>query len=54
MEKNKRPIPETCVILTIDDGYDDLYDYALPILKEFNYPFTFYLYTNFLGGVEEL
>ena len=49
-KKNKRPIPETCVILTIDDGYDDLYDYALPILKEFNYPFTFYLYTNFLGG----
>ena len=45
-----KEIPETSVIITIDDGYDDLVDVALPILKEFGYPFTFYLYTNFLGG----
>ena len=45
-----KEIPESCVVITIDDGYDDLADVALPILKEFKYPFTFYLYTNFLGG----
>ena len=45
-----KEIPESCVIITIDDGYDDLVDVALPILREFEYPFTFYLYTNFLGG----
>ena len=49
-KRNEKPIPETCVIITVDDGYDDLYDNALPILREFNYPFTFYLYTDFLGG----
>ena len=47
---DKKPIPETCVIITIDDGYDDIFDNALPILKEFKYPFTFYLYTKFFGG----
>ena len=41
-----KEIPETSVIITIDDGYDDLVDVALPILKEFGYPFTFYLYTS--------
>lgn len=45
-----KEIPESCVVITIDDGYDDLADVALPILKEFKYPFTFYLYTDFLGG----
>ena len=45
-----KEIPESSVIITIDDGYDDIVDVALPILKEFGYPFTFYLYTNFLGG----
>ena len=49
-KSNEEPIPEMCVIITVDDGYDDLYDNALPILREFNYPFTFYLYTDFLGG----
>ena len=45
-----KEIPESSVIITIDDGYDDIVDVAFPILKEFGYPFTFYLYTNFLGG----
>ena len=32
-KEDKKPIPENCVIITIDDGYDDIFDNALPILK---------------------
>ena len=46
----EKQIPRQCVVITIDDGYRDLFSEALVILKEFGYPFTFYLYTNFLGG----
>ena len=46
----RKQIPRQCVVITIDDGFQDLFSEALVILKEFDYPFTFYLYTNFLGG----
>ncbi len=45
-----KQIPRQCVVITIDDGFRDLFSEALVVLKEFGYPFTFYLYTNFLGG----
>ncbi len=48
--RGKKQIPRQCVIITIDDGFRDLFSEALLILREFGYPFTFYLYTNFLGG----
>jgi len=48
--QGKKQIPRQCVVITIDDGFRDLFSEALVILKEFGYPFTFYLYTNFLGG----
>lgn len=31
------------VVLTFDDGYDDMYRNAYPLLKEFHIPFTVYL-----------
>jgi len=43
-------IPDPSVVITIDDGFDSIYDEAFPILKEFGFPFTFFIYTNFLGG----
>ncbi len=48
--RGERPVPERCVVITIDDGYNDLYTHALPIFRELGYPFTFYVYMNFLGG----
>ncbi len=48
--KGKKQIPRQCVVITIDDGFKDLFSEALVTLKEFGYPFTFYIYTNFLGG----
>ncbi len=48
--RGERAIPERCVVITIDDGYDDLHAEALPVFRELGYPFTFYIYTDFLGG----
>lgn len=45
-EKN---IPPRSAIITIDDGYESGYSVAWPILKEFGYPFTMYVYTDFVG-----
>jgi peptidoglycan/xylan/chitin deacetylase (PgdA/CDA1 family) len=46
----ERPIPDKSVILTIDDGYSSIYSIAYPLLKEFNYPVTVFLYTDFIGA----
>src|SRR5262249_48692534 len=36
--------------ITFDDGYRDNYDYAAPILREYNLPATFFVTTEFIGS----
>lgn len=38
------------VALTFDDGYEDFYTQALPILKEFNFPVTLFTVAGFLDN----
>lgn len=45
-----RCLPERCVLITIDDGWRSVYTDAYPVLKEYGYPFTLYLYTTYLSG----
>lgn len=45
-----RDLPAKCVLITIDDGWKSVYTEAFPILKEYKYPFTIFLYTDFLSG----
>jgi len=40
------PIPPKSVVLTIDDSYKSFYQNGLPVFKEFNYPFTLFVYTE--------
>ena len=42
--------PGRRVILTFDDGYEDNYVNAFPILKEFGYTAMFYIPVNFVGS----
>ena len=45
LQKGKK-LPERGVVITIDDGYKSVYENAWPILKEYGYPFTVFLYTK--------
>ena len=45
------PLPRNPVVITIDDGYRDAYDIALPILREFNFNATLFAVTDFVDGV---
>lgn len=45
-----RPVPEKSVVLTFDDNYQGVYDVALPILREYQAPFTVFIHTAFVGS----
>jgi peptidoglycan/xylan/chitin deacetylase (PgdA/CDA1 family) len=45
IQENK-PLPEKSVVITFDDGYVDNYQYAYPILKEFNLNATVFVLPN--------
>jgi peptidoglycan/xylan/chitin deacetylase (PgdA/CDA1 family) len=47
--RGEKSIPPKSAIITIDDGYVSGYSVAWPILKEFGYPFTLFIYTNYVG-----
>ncbi|MDF1826587.1 MAG: polysaccharide deacetylase family protein [Verrucomicrobiales bacterium] len=48
-KQGKAKIPEKCVLLTIDDGWKATHTLALDVFKEFGYPFTIFLYKNYIG-----
>lgn len=45
-----KDIPEKSALITLDDGWKSVYTEAFPVLKEFGYPFTLYLYKNYVDG----
>lgn len=44
--KDRRPI----VALTVDDGYEDFYRFAYPVLRELDIPATIFVTTGFIDG----
>jgi len=49
-KKGEKTIPAKSVVITIDDGWKSVYTDAYPILKEFGYPFTIFLYKDYVDG----
>jgi peptidoglycan/xylan/chitin deacetylase (PgdA/CDA1 family) len=47
--KGIKNIPEESIVITMDDGWLGVHTYAYPILKEFELPFTAYLYKNYIN-----
>src|SRR5215469_3072493 len=47
--RGEKSIPPKSAVITIDDGYASGYSVAWPILKEFGYPFTMFIYTNYIN-----
>ena len=48
--RGDKDIPAKSCVVTIDDGYVSGYDTAWPILKKFGYPFTMFVYINYIGS----
>lgn len=49
-KRGKAELPPRSVLITIDDGWKSVYTDAYPILKEYGFPFTVYLYKNYVDG----
>lgn len=47
--KNNEPFPDKTVIITFDDGYQDNYENAYPILKKYNLKATIFVITDFVS-----
>lgn len=48
--RGEKNIPEKSTVITLDDGWISAYDVAWPILKKFGYPFTMFIYTDYVKG----
>jgi peptidoglycan/xylan/chitin deacetylase (PgdA/CDA1 family) len=45
-------VPPHSVCITIDDGYKSAIVYAYPVLKKYGYPWTFFIYPDFITVAE--
>lgn len=43
-------LPAQSIMITMDDGWKSVYTEAFPIMKEFQLPFTVFLYKNYVGS----
>ncbi len=49
-KRGQKDIPKRAIVITIDDGWKTVYTEAYPVLKEFKYPFTVFLYKQYVDG----
>jgi len=47
--RGEKDIPDPAVVITMDDGWKSVHSLALPVLKEFGYPFTVFLYKKYVN-----
>lgn len=49
-KRGEKNIPPRCAIITFDDGWKSQYEVAWPILKNYGYPLTMFIYTEGVRG----
>ncbi|MGA7617476.1 MAG: polysaccharide deacetylase family protein [Thermoanaerobaculia bacterium] len=42
-------LPPNPVVITVDDGYRSTYSEVFPVMKQFGFPFTIFIYPQFIG-----
>jgi len=47
--KKEIKLPKKSVFITVDDAYRSVYDFAYPILKKYNFPFSVFVSTKFVS-----
>ena len=50
--EHKGSLPPNAVAITIDDGYKSALVYAAPVLKKYGYPWTYFVYPEFITDTE--
>jgi peptidoglycan/xylan/chitin deacetylase (PgdA/CDA1 family) len=52
--KGEQSLPKRSVVLTIDDGHRSIFKIAYPILKEYEFPATVFIYSDYMnnGGLK--
>jgi hypothetical protein len=50
LRKTGRNLPDKLAMVTLDDGYEDNYKYAFPILSKFGIKATVFITTGFING----
>ncbi|MEJ2455384.1 MAG: polysaccharide deacetylase family protein [Candidatus Thiodiazotropha sp.] len=48
--RGEQALPKRAVVLTIDDGHRSIYQVAYPLLKEFGFPATLFVYSDYLNN----
>ena len=46
-----KPLPEKPILLTFDDGYRDLSEFGLPLLRKYGFTGTVFVVTDQIGGI---
>ncbi len=46
---NKKALPKNAVLISFDDGYEDNFTNAYPLLKQYDIPFCIFLVSGFVG-----
>ncbi|MBU2955609.1 polysaccharide deacetylase family protein [Marinobacter sp. F3R08] len=47
-QRNHGRMPSNAVVITVDDGYRDFYEYAFPVLQRYSVPATLFATTGFI------
>ncbi len=47
--RTHRPLPGRAVLITFDDGYQDFFDHAWPLLRDYDFPATVFAVTDLVG-----
>lgn len=47
--RGERPVPSRSVVLTFDDGYENFYEYAWPVLERYGFTAIVYLISGLVG-----
>ena len=50
----KRSLPHRAVVITADDGYTSFYRHAFPLLEQYGFPATMFVYSDFIGASDAL
>lgn len=48
--EGKEPIPPRVAVLTFDDGYENFYEFACPVLRQYGFGATVFVVTEHVGG----